>query len=145
MQNIPRTYREVWASAMAKILGVIQSAEDGIELERGLKWFLILPKALFRQGRRGGKAGKGLVARRINMLVRGDWGRDRLVKLETGKVEKCKWRKTERMLYFSFLGPILAKLSGQLPVMALGTCLTLISYIRWKVNILIVAFLPLPQ
>ena len=74
MHNIPRVYREGWASAMEKILRVIESAEEGLELERGLKWFLILPKALFRQGRRGGKAGKGLVARRMNLHVREDWG-----------------------------------------------------------------------
>ena len=75
VQNIPRVYRELWAGAMSKIMRVIQSAEEGIELERGLKWFLIIPKALFRQGRRGGKAGKGLLARRVNCLVNGDWGR----------------------------------------------------------------------
>ena len=74
MQNVPRVYREVWASAVSKILLKIQSAEEGIELERGLKWLLIIPKAVFRQGRRGGKAGKGLLARRINMLVMEDWG-----------------------------------------------------------------------
>ena len=74
MQNIPRAYREVWASSMDKILSKIQRAEEGIELERGLKWLLIIPKAVFRQGRRGGKAGKGLIARRINLLIKGDWG-----------------------------------------------------------------------
>jgi hypothetical protein len=74
MKNIPKVYREVWASAVAKILRVIQRAEEGIDLERGLKWLLIIPKAIFRQGRRGGKAGKGLTARRVNLLTRGDWG-----------------------------------------------------------------------
>ena len=74
MQNIPRIYREVWASAMGKIMRVIEREEEGIELERGLKWLLIIPKAIFRQGRRGGKAGKGLIARRVNLLIRGDWG-----------------------------------------------------------------------
>ena len=39
-----------------------------------MKWLLIIPKAVFRQRRRGGKAGKGLVAKRINCLVKGDWG-----------------------------------------------------------------------
>ena len=72
--DIPRCYREVWARAMDRILTEIQEAEDGIQLERGLKWLLILPKALFRQGRRGGKAGKGLISQRINSLIRGDWG-----------------------------------------------------------------------
>jgi hypothetical protein len=56
-----------------KILRVIQRADEGIDLERGLKWLLIIPKAIFRQGRRRGKAGKGLVARRVNLLTRGDW------------------------------------------------------------------------
>ena len=44
MQNIPRAYREVWAAAVAIVLRSIQLAEEGIEL--GLKWFLIIPKAL---------------------------------------------------------------------------------------------------
>ena len=55
-------------------MSAIEQAEGGIDLERGLKWFLILPKALFRQGRRGGKAGKGLISQRINALIRDDWG-----------------------------------------------------------------------
>ena len=74
MQNIPCCYREIWAAATGVVFKMIQEAEGGIELERGLKWLLILPKAVFRQGRRGGKAGKGMVAQRINCLVREDWG-----------------------------------------------------------------------
>ena len=34
----------------------------------------IIPKPIFRQIRRGGKAGKRLVARRVNLLTKGDWG-----------------------------------------------------------------------
>ena len=49
-------------------------AEGGLDLERGLKWFLILPKVIFRQRRRGGKAGKGLLSQSVNRLVEGDWG-----------------------------------------------------------------------
>ena len=60
--DIPRCYREVWAAAVGKVMTAIQENEVGIQLERGLKWFLIHPKALFRQGKRGGKAGKGLIA-----------------------------------------------------------------------------------
>ena len=48
MKDIPRIYGEVWASAVAKILRAIQRADDGIDLERGLKWLLIIPKAIFR-------------------------------------------------------------------------------------------------
>ena len=72
--DIPRCYREVWASAVDKVLSAIQEAEGGIQLERGLKWLLILPKAIFRQGRRGGKAGKGLISQRINSLITGVTG-----------------------------------------------------------------------
>ena len=72
--DIPSCYREIWAAAVKKVLTVIQEYEGGRELERGLKWFLILPKAIFRQGRRGGKAGKGLISQRINCLIREDWG-----------------------------------------------------------------------
>jgi hypothetical protein len=75
MADIPGGYRAVWASTVAKVLQAIREAEGGLALERALKWFLILPKALFRQGRRGGKAGKGLVGQRVNCLMREDWGR----------------------------------------------------------------------
>ena len=74
MQDVPRSYREIWAAGVAKVLRAIQSFDEGVGLERGLKWFLILPKAVFRQARRGGKAGKGQITRRVNCLVRGDWG-----------------------------------------------------------------------
>ena len=73
-QDIPREYREVWAAAIAKILRSINVATEGIDLERGLKWLLVIPKAVFRQSKRGGKAGKGLIAKRVNCLVRADWG-----------------------------------------------------------------------
>ena len=72
MQDIPRVYREVWASALGRIFREIDEAAEDIHLERALKWLLILPKALFRQGRRGGKAGKGLIAKRVNYLVNGN-------------------------------------------------------------------------
>ena len=90
MQDIPRMYREIWAAAMAKVLRAIATAEEGKQLERSLKWFLILPKAVFRQAKRGGKAGKGLVAKRVNFLVKGDWG-ELLILLDTD----CKEAKLE--------------------------------------------------
>ena len=90
MQDIPRVYREIWAAAVAKVIRAIDTAEEGRQLERGLKWLLILPKAVFRQGKRGGKAGKGLVSKRMNCLVKGDWG-ELLNLLETD----CKQAKLE--------------------------------------------------
>lgn len=90
MLGIPSCYRAAWAAAMGKVMTAIQVAEGGIQLERSLKWFLILPKALFRMGRRGGKAGKGLVAQRMNCLVREDW-RGLLTLLE----KDCKLAESE--------------------------------------------------
>ena len=72
---------------MAKVLQAIREAEDGLAIERALKWFIILPRALFRQCRRGGKAGKSLVGQRINCLVREDWGVSLLLDRDTGSQE----------------------------------------------------------
>ena len=74
MLDIPGRYREIWASAVDRVFTAIAGAEGGLDLERGLKWFLILPTVIFRQGRRGGKAGKGQLSQRVNRLVEGDWG-----------------------------------------------------------------------
>ena len=74
MQDVPRAYREVWSTAVAIVLRAVQAVDEGIEMERALKWFLILPKAVFRQARQGGKADRGQITRRINCLVRRDWG-----------------------------------------------------------------------
>ena len=42
--------------------------------DRGLMWLSILPQALLRTAKRGGKAGIGLVAHRFNLSAKGDWG-----------------------------------------------------------------------
>ena len=59
MENVPRQHREVWGKAMARVLCRIVGADNSIEMDRALKWFLILIQALFRQARRGGRRGKG--------------------------------------------------------------------------------------
>ena len=46
MQDIPSAMREIWSAGVAKVLRAVQAADEGLELERGLKWFLILPKLL---------------------------------------------------------------------------------------------------
>ena len=63
MADIPGAYRHIWASAMAKVLQAIREAEGGVSLERALKWFLILPQALFRQGGEEGRQEKAWSAR----------------------------------------------------------------------------------
>ena len=49
-------------------------AESDLEKERALKWFMILPLALLRETKSGGKGGRGLIAARFNCLSNGDWG-----------------------------------------------------------------------
>ena len=72
---------------MSAVLSKVQVAEEGEELNQALMWLMFLPQALLRKPRRGGKAGRGLVAQRFNSLARGDWGK--LVEL---------WERDMRML-----------------------------------------------
>ena len=50
-------------------------AQTEAERNRASKWFLILPKALLRQVRRGGKKGQStaVLAKRFDCLVQRDW------------------------------------------------------------------------
>ena len=59
-----------------EVLRRIRGAEvDSKEMERGLKWLCLLPQLLLRSARRGGKPGRGNVARRFSCLsMARDWG-----------------------------------------------------------------------
>ena len=62
MEVVPTRHREVWARAVTGVMRSILSASEGsVELDRALKWWLVLPQALLRQTRRGGNAGRSLV------------------------------------------------------------------------------------
>ena len=77
MEDVPRPHREKWTQASEKILREVlrsQQAEDQINLDRALKWWLILPAVLLRQAKRGGQAGRNSVAARFNAIQQGDWG-----------------------------------------------------------------------
>ena len=55
---------------MAYVLRKLKYSQTDIAIDRALKWFLILPQALLREPRRGGKKGqnKGEVNSRFDCL-----------------------------------------------------------------------------
>ena len=74
LEYVPWQHRETWAWAWGEVLRRIDGAEEA-ELERGLKWLLMLPQLLLRKARRGGQPGRGNVAKRFNSLaLHQDWG-----------------------------------------------------------------------
>ena len=75
MEEVPFHLKGLWGRAMDSVLRRVQDApEPGEELDRALKWFLLLPQAFLRMAPKGGAAGRSLVASRFNALTRGDWG-----------------------------------------------------------------------
>ena len=81
---------------MSKVFQRIQEFsenEDSVNLERSLKWLLFLPQGCLRQARRGGAAGRQIIAKRFNKLIEDDWGQ--LVELFLRDREVCQ-QKRER-------------------------------------------------
>ena len=76
LEYVPSHHKEVWCWAWGEVLRRIRGAEvESKEMERGLKWLCLLPQLLLRSARRGGKPGRGNVARRFSCLsVARDWG-----------------------------------------------------------------------
>ena len=75
LEDVPAQHMEVWVEAFSQVLQKIEEAEDEQQLNRALKWFMLLPQGLLRKTTsRGGRAGRGQVARRFNAISRGDWG-----------------------------------------------------------------------
>ena len=77
MEDVPHIHRSkwAWAWAVSEVIKRVLEATTDIALERALKWFLFLPKALLRETRRGGKKGQSSMhmARRFDCLVQRDW------------------------------------------------------------------------
>ena len=77
MEEVPGPFRKTWATALATVLRRVNIAiVSGIEVDRSLKWLLILPKILLRQPRRGGERGQGSgeLAARFQAVQQGSWG-----------------------------------------------------------------------
>ena len=96
MEQVPAVHRVKFAKAYSLVLQNILEANIEENLTRALKWFLILPQALLRQSKRGGKKGQGAawVSARFQAIVNEDWG-SLLHMLESDK-EANRKREEER-------------------------------------------------
>lgn len=76
MEEVPNAHREKWGKAVALVVRRILDATTEEARTRALLWFLILPQALLRQAKRGGRKGQNAasVARRFDCVREGDWG-----------------------------------------------------------------------
>ena len=92
LKDIPAQHEEAWVEAFSKVLQRIEDATSPTEVDRALKWLCFLPQALLRKPSRGGKGGRGLVAKRFNALVVQDWGK--LVTLWQEDVGRLRNRQT---------------------------------------------------
>ena len=71
IEEVPNQYRELFASAMHKIITrVWENQEEGEELDRALKWWFLIPHALLRKAGRGGKAGMGQIKKRFDCIAK---------------------------------------------------------------------------
>ena len=77
LDDVPSQHIATWVECWDIILTEINEAErDSLDMEKDLKWFLLLPQALIRRPRRGGEAGRIAVAQQFNALINEDWGLD---------------------------------------------------------------------
>ena len=84
VENGPNQFRETFARAFLHVMRKIESAlrnqngnninENGTnddsqkDLDRALKWFLILPQAFLRKATRGRRAGMGQIKKRFDLI-----------------------------------------------------------------------------
>ena len=73
LDSVPGPCQAKWAKMVELTLRAILTATDEVSLNRGLKWFLVLPQAFLRQAKRGGRAGRSAVAGRFNAAMNGDF------------------------------------------------------------------------
>ena len=74
LEEIPDQHKATFVWGVAHILQKLHAANTDLEIDQALEWFCFLPQALLRKPCRGGRAGRGQVARRFNTLSQGDWG-----------------------------------------------------------------------
>ena len=76
LEEVPLIFRVTWGKVVNRVITAILRATDQEEMDRGLKWLLILPAALLRQAQRGGQNGRGRaeLAGRFRAASDDDWG-----------------------------------------------------------------------
>ena len=73
LEEVPYAHREKFFSS---ILQKLQAANTELEETRSLKWLLIAPQLLLREGKRGGRRGQGnsALSTRFEMATEGNYG-----------------------------------------------------------------------
>ena len=74
LSSVPKPLEAKWGKVVEKVLRAVLTAPDEPRLNRALKWLLALPQAFLRQSKRGGQAGRSLVAGRFNAAMEDDFG-----------------------------------------------------------------------
>ena len=76
MTNVPGALREKWGKVVSTVLRKILEARTSEETNLALMWFLLLPQAMLRQGKRGGGKGQNVaeVGKRFDCALAGNWG-----------------------------------------------------------------------
>ena len=71
LESVPEQHKSVWVWAAAEVLRRLHTAETEEEVSLALMWWCFLPQALLRKPQaRGGKGGRGIIAKRFNTLGR---------------------------------------------------------------------------
>ena len=91
--DVPSRFSKAWASAIADVLATIRDADSDAQLDRGLKWLLLLHDILLRMPPRGGRRGRNALGQRFAAWADGDleklvqwWRQDRsAVKPRSGR------------------------------------------------------------
>ena len=97
MEEVPFCFRVGWGKAVTRVITAVLNATNQEELDRALKWLLILPAAFLRQARRGGQNGRGRaeVAGRFRAAVEDNWG-FLITSLMADMAREERRRQTER-------------------------------------------------
>ena len=74
LEEVPYQHEEVWVRVWGEVLRRLSSATTEQDTNHALMWLQFLPQALLRKPPRGGRRGRGEVAKRFNVLGTGDWG-----------------------------------------------------------------------
>ena len=74
LERIPSALREHWAQAQDFVFRAFNDATDELDLERALKWILLLPRILLRTAPRGGAAGDRVLRRRFALFAAREFG-----------------------------------------------------------------------
>ena len=90
---------------------------SGIEVDRSLKWLLILPKILLRQPRRGGERGQGSgeLAARFQAVQQGSWG-SLLPPLQRDELSEDKRRERRKQQVGREVDPVAGETEENCPL-----------------------------